>query len=202
MIWKRIKLGLWKRTDEDEKEVARQDLAELTAGADQGKLDLVYFDGSGFNLWAKAVYAWQRRGERLTVPVTRGKSQNVLGFMWHRCQRFESFVFEGTIDSAVLIACFDQIARQFEQKTVIVIDNAPIHRSEEFQEKINEWEKRGLHIYFLPTYCPSLNKIEMLWKKIKYEWLSFEAYTSAKHLCEELDQILSQIGSKYYITFA
>ena len=74
--------------------------------------------------------------------------------------------------------------------------------SEEFEEKINEWEQRGLHIYYLPTYCLSLNKIEMLWKKIKYEWLSWEAYTSAKNLCGELDQVLSQIGSKYYITFA
>lgn len=202
MIWKRIKLGLWKRTDEDEKEFARQDLAHLTGKADQGKIDLVYFDGSGFNLWAKVVYAWQRKGERITVPVTRGKSQNVLGFMWHRCQRFESFVFEGTIDSNIVIACFDRIARNLEQKTVIVIDNAPIHRSQEFEEKIQEWENLGLKIYFLPTYCPSLNKIEMLWQKIKYEWLSFEAYTSYKHLCEELDQVLSQISSKYYITFA
>ena len=74
-------MGLWKRTNEDEKEFARQDLARLTKEAGQGKLDLVYFDGSGFNLWAKVVYAWQRKGERITVPVTRGKSQNVLGFM-------------------------------------------------------------------------------------------------------------------------
>jgi hypothetical protein len=29
-LWKRIKLGLWKRPDADEKEFARQDLAELT----------------------------------------------------------------------------------------------------------------------------------------------------------------------------
>ena len=42
----------------------------------------------------------------------------------------------------------------------------------------------------------------MLWQKIKYDWLSWEAYTSYKNLCEELDQVLSQIGSKYYITFA
>jgi hypothetical protein len=41
---------LWKRTDEHEKEFARQDLAQLTEKADQGKIDLVYFDGSGFNL--------------------------------------------------------------------------------------------------------------------------------------------------------
>ena len=202
MIWKRIKLGLWKRTDEDEKEFARQDLARLSEKADQGKIDLVYFDGSGFNLWAKVVYAWQKRGERISIPVTKGKSQNVLGFMWHRCQRFESFVFEGTIATNVVIACFDRIAHNLAQKTVVVIDNAPIHRSEEFEEKINEWAELGLQIYYLPTYCPSLNKLEMLWQKIKYDWLSWEAYSSYRNLCEELDKVLSQIGSTYYITFA
>jgi len=80
-LWKRIKLGLWKKTDEDEKEFARQDLAELTTKADRGEIELVYFDQSGFNLWAKVVYAWQKRGERITVPVSKGKSSNVLGFM-------------------------------------------------------------------------------------------------------------------------
>lgn len=195
-------MGLWKKTDADEKEFARQDLAELTKKADQGLLDLVYFDGSGFNLSAKVVYAWQKRGTRIVIPVTRGTSQNVLGFMWHRCQKFSSFVFEGVIDSNVVISCFDLIAQSLEKETVIVLDNAPIHRSEEFAEKIEEWEKQGLKIYFLPTYCPSLNKIELLWKKIKYEWLSWEAYSSYKNLCRELDEILSQVGSKYYITFA
>ncbi len=56
-------------------------LVELTKKADQGLIDLVYFDQSGFNLWAKVVYAWQKRGERIVIPVSKGKSQNVLGFM-------------------------------------------------------------------------------------------------------------------------
>lgn len=182
--------------------IATQELAQLTRQADEGLLDLVYFDGSGFNLSAKVVYAWQKRGARIVVPVSTGKAQNVLGFLWHRCQRFESFVFEGSIDSNVVIGCFDLIAHKLEKETVIVIDNAPMHTSEEFAERIEEWERRGLKVYYLPTYCPSLNKIEMLWKKIKYEWLSWEAYKSAKNLCEELDKVLSQIGSKYHITFA
>jgi transposase len=177
-------------------------LAELTKKADADELDLVYFDGSGFNLWAKVVYAWQKRGERITVPVTKGKSHNVLGFMWHRCQKFSSFVFEGSIDSNVVIACFDIIAQSITKETVIVLDNAPSHRSEEFEEKIEEWEKLGLKVYFLPAYCPSLNKIEMLWEKIKYDWLSLEAYSSYKNLSQELDNILSQIGSKYLISFS
>jgi len=177
-------------------------LSELTQKADKDEIDLVYFDGSGFNLWAKVVYAWQKRGERISVPVSKGTSNNVLGFMWHRCQKFSSFVFEGGVDSNVVIACFDIIAKSVEKETWIVLDNAPVHRSEEFEEKIEEWEKLGLKIYFLPTYCPSLNKIEMLWKKIKYDWLSWEAYSSYKNLCEELDKVLSQIGSIYYITFS
>jgi hypothetical protein len=158
---------LWKKPDEVEKEFARQDLAKLTEKADQGLLDLVYFDQSGLNLWAKVVYAWQKRGERIRVPVSKGKSNNVLGFMWHRCEKFESFVFEGSVDSNVVIGCFDRIAQSIEKETVIVLDNAPIHRSEEFEEKIEEWAKQGLKIYYLPAYCPSLNKIEMLWKKLE-----------------------------------
>lgn len=193
---------MWKRADADEKEFARQDLEELTKKADAGEIDLVYFDGSGFNLWAKIVYAWQKRGERIIVPVTRGTSQNVLGFMWHRCQKFSSFVFEGAINSQVVVGCFDIFAQSLERETVIVIDNAPAHTSQEFDEEIEKWEKLGLKIFFLPTYCPSLNKIEMLWKKIKYDWLSWEAYNCQKSLGKELDKILAQIGSLYRITFA
>ncbi len=177
-------------------------MTKLTAKADQGLIDLIYGDQSGFNLCAKVVYAWQKRGERIVIPVSKGKSQNVLGFMWHRCQRFSSFVFEGSTDSNVMIGCLDIIAQSIEKETVIVLDNAPIHRSEEFAEKIKEWAKLGLKIYFLPAYCPSLNKIEMLWDKIKYDWLSWDAYSCYKNLCKELDKVLSQIGSLYHITFA
>ena len=193
---------MWKKADENEKEFARQDLAQLTEKADKGLIDLVYGDQSGFNLSSKVVYAWQKRGERIVIPVSRGKSQTVLGFLWHRCQRFASFVFEDSVDSHVMIGCLDLIAQSIEKETWIVLDNSPIHRSEEFEEKIEEWAKPGLKIYFLPIYCPDLNKIEMLWEKIKYDWLLLKAYGSYKNLCQELDKVLSQIGSLYQITFA
>ena len=157
-LWKRIKLGLWKKTDQDEKEFARQDLEKLTKKANLGLIDLVYGDQSGFNLGAKVVYAWQKGGERIVIPASRGTSQNVVGFIWHRCQRFESFVFAGSVDSQVIIECLDLIAQSKDKETWVVLDNSPIHRSEEFEEKIAEWAKLGLKIYFLPTYCPSLNK--------------------------------------------
>jgi len=56
---------LWKKTDADEKEFTKQDLAKLTKKADQRLIDLVYGDQAGFNLEVKVGYAWQKRGERL-----------------------------------------------------------------------------------------------------------------------------------------
>jgi transposase len=193
---------LWKQPDEDEKALAKQDLARLTKKADKGLIDLIYGDQSGFNLSAKVVYAWQKQGERIMIPTSKGKSQNVVGFMWHRCQKFESFVVEGSTDSHLIIYCLDLIAQNIDKKTVLVLDNAPIHHSQDFEEKLEEWARLGLTIYFLPAYCPSLNKIELLWEKIKYDWLPWDAYSSYKSLCQKLDEILSQIGSKYLVTFS
>ncbi len=54
---------------------------------------------------------------------------------------------------------------------------------------------------FLPSYSPELNLIEMLWKKIKYEWLPMDIYGSFKTMSEGLFEVLKGIGSKYRITF-
>ncbi|MDD5275924.1 MAG: transposase [Methylovulum sp.] len=36
------------------------------------------------------------------------------------------------------------------------------------------WTWNFLPIYFLPPYSPELSRIEILWRKIKYEWLPFK----------------------------
>ncbi len=46
-------------------------------------------------------------------------------------------------------------------------------------------------------YSPELNLIEILWRKIKYNWLPLRAYLSFDHLQSELKNILDQFGSKY-----
>ena len=94
------------------------------------------------------------------------------------------------------------MSRLIEKETWVVVDNAPTHSSEEFDDQLDEWERRGLHVFFLPSYCPELNLIELLWRKIKYEWLPVSAYESYKAFVQALDEVLSQVGSKYQITFA
>jgi transposase len=89
-----------------------------------------------------------------------------------------------------------------KKPTYLVIDNAPIHTSDEFEENIETWQKLGLTIVRLAPYSPELNLIENLWRKIKYEWMPFSAYDSFKALDDNLYDILANVGKKYTITFS
>ncbi len=63
------------------------------------------------------------------------------------------------------------------------------------------WQEKGLTIFWLPTYSPQLNLIEILWKKIKYEWLDASAYDSWTNLVEAVENILKKVGENYTINF-
>jgi transposase len=54
--------------------------------------------------------------------------------------------------------------------------------------------KAGLSIVHIAPYSPELNIIEIVWRKIKFEWMPFSAYTSFKNLKESLYEILVSIG--------
>ena len=91
---------------------------------------------------------------------------------------------------------------QTKQPAIVIVDNAPVHTSAAFLAKIEDWYSYGLVVHFLPTYSPELNLIEILWRKIKYEWLPFDAYLSYANLKTEVLNVLSQVGIKYTITYA
>jgi transposase len=50
---------------------------------------------------------------------------------------------------------------------------------------------QNLFLQNIPPYSPELNKIEILWRKIKYERLNFSAYESFAALKENLNHIFS-----------
>jgi transposase len=83
----------------------------------------------------------------------------------------------------------------------VFLDNAPVHKSQEFVKHIAQWVKRGLIIKYLPAYAPELNLIEILWRFMKYSCLPFSAYASFQCLYEAIEQILIRIGTEYTITF-
>ncbi|MDM8567897.1 IS630 family transposase, partial [Candidatus Halobeggiatoa sp. HSG11] len=160
-------------------------VAELLIKEKQGEINVYYFDESGFNLQPCVPYAWQEIGTYIEIPSSRSNSLNVLGFINHDCQ-FESFVFEGSVNTDVVVTCFENFVQTIDKPTYVLIDNAPWHTSDFFLAHQHDWEQLGLYTISIPPYSPQLNIIEMLWRKMKYEWMPFSAYTSFESLQNEL----------------
>ena len=199
--WKRIRKSLRSKRDPDSFEQSRQQLATLIEQSKQKEIDLFYFDESGFTLEPCIPYAWQHRGETIEVPCAKSKRLNVLGFVNRECS-FTSVVFEGPVTSAVVVASIDHFISTLRRPTVLIMDNASVHTSFEFLENIEHWQKHGLTIVNIAPYSPELNLIEIVWRKIKYEWMPFAAYESFQSLKEYLFDILANIGKSYTIEFA
>jgi transposase len=201
MTWRRIKKQVADEPDPLIYKAKTEELAELKKRDRAGEIDLRYVDETGFCLEPYVPYAWQEKGEQIMVDSQISKRLNAFGIM-NRRQELEVFLFEGTINSDVVIACIDRFSDLIKIETVLVIDNASIHTSNAFLAKQSEWEEKGLTIFFLPTYSPELNIIEILWRFIKYQWIEIDAYKSWSSLVHAVENIFIKFGSEYTINFA
>jgi transposase len=200
-LWKRIKKAPAQPPDPQKYNRSRDLIARLQAREVQGACDLWYFDGAGFCLEPYLPYAWQPIGTCIQVPTTsHSRRLNVLGFL-KRTNDIYPYMVEGNIDTSVIIACFDQVSEQIDKRSYVFLDNAPMHRSKAFIQRIPKWVRKGLIVKYLPAYSPELNLIEILWRFIKYYWLPFSAYTSFQSLCDAVEDILRRFGTDYTINF-
>jgi transposase len=173
----------------------------LSALAAVGLIDLYFGDESGF--WQNPVIAraWQFSGEEIRIFPEKGKRLAVFGLLDLNCEgRFWTSV--ETIKSEFVIECLERwLQEKGEKPRVLVLDNAKIHRSRIVQEKLVEWEEKGFYIFNLPPYSPHLNIIEILWRKMKYEWLKPADYFSFESLTKAIKEILGSLGAEYKINF-
>ena len=173
--WKRVRKSL--KSLRDPKAFARcqRELAALQQQEDQGKIDLYYFDESGFALDPTIPYAWQEPKSVIALPARRSGRINVLGFM-HRHNDVHPSMFAQSIHTGVVMACFDALCHTITKQPVVVVDKASIHRREALEDRRPSWTQHGLLIKYLSPYSPALNLLEILWRRIKYAWLPFSAY--------------------------
>lgn len=84
--------------------------------------------------------------------------------------------------------------------TVIIFDNASVHLKAA-KEYAEAWAEKGLFVWFLPTYSPHLNIAEILWKKLKYEWLQATDYADKETLHTAVRSRLDEVGKSLKIAF-
>jgi transposase len=198
--WKRFRKSFWKKQDPIEYEKKLAELKQLIQLYLSVYIDLYFADESGFNMEGYVPYGWQPKGEYIEITPAKTKGTQVFGLM-SLDNQLHSYTFKGSTNSQMVISFLEDFRTGIKKRTVVVMDNAPIHRSKEFESKIENWKEDDLFIFFLPKYSPHLNPIEILWRMIKYRWLPYEILESQVMLDQSLDQILQGFGSEYTINF-
>jgi len=66
--------------------------------------------------------------------------------------------------------------QQTGQLTVIILDNASVHKSQLAQQQQECWQQQGLLLFFLPPYSPQMNRIEDEWLHLKRDELASRVF--------------------------
>jgi transposase len=185
-----------------QQERVKRTLVRLHRLEDAGQCQVLYTDESGFCLSPSLPYLWQKKGQTVGLPAkAHSRRLNVLGFLG-KDNRLHSFQTQERITAEFVIESIEALLPTLPGPTVLVLDNASVHRSKLVQARRKEWKKKGLRLLFLPPYCPHLNLIEILWRMVKYRWLDCAAYADFQTLCQCVTNILAKVGTQYQISFA
>lgn len=165
-----------------------------------GSIDLYFGDESSFSMNPCLPYGWSPKGERIKIFPQRNKRVNLFGVFRpdNFCITYES---AENVNSEFLIRSIDDFCRYLKKPTVLVLDNAPTHRSKKFLAAVERWMEKDLYIFFLPRYSPHLNLAETFWRKAKYEWLRPSDYGSFAKFKKKVKVIFNNIGLEYKIQF-
>lgn len=150
-------------------------------------------------------YWWTKkgRGHQHRVPTRWGKQGrvNLLGTL---ClgegeeRLLEYRLLEGSCRTGEVVGYLDLLAEKAEvegRPVVVVLDDAPFHTAGAVREKRAEWEQKGLKLYYLPAYCPHLNPIEGVWRRLKGFLMPRRFYDSLAELKRAVLNALSLLGA-------
>lgn len=201
--WKRVRKSLKDQQDAVLMAFFNQELHQLSYAHEQGELTLWFYDETGLGLNPTGLYAWQRSAPAVHLPAHRGQGFTVAGFL-SADNTLQAFSYAGPTTSQAFIQFVDAWIAQHPPtgKTVLVLDNASFHCSGDVLAQRKVWASQQVYLQYLPAYGSELNRIEVLWHRLKHEWLELAAYATPRSLRQAVEDVLRQFGEKYTITFA
>lgn len=169
--------------------------------SEQGLLDLYYGDESRVSLQPCVPYAWQFKNQEVFMPSTQGRGLNCFALLSRANEcRFETT--HNAINARFIVEQLEVLSWGLKRITVVVLDNAPPHVAKQVQACREAWQQRGLFLFYLPPYSPHLNIAEVLWRKLKYQWLQAQDYFDTQTLFYRVRQALAAVGTLLQIHFA
>ncbi len=176
-------------------------MGELEELAEEQLIDLYYGDEARVSTEPCIPYGWQFADEDVFFPSEKSGGVNCFALLSRNNQcRFETT--QKYITAEFIFEQLEKLSFGLPRLTVIVLDNASIHTAAIIKERLGVWQERGLFVFYLPRYSPHLNIAEVLWRKLKYEWLSPLDYVSKENLFYTVRQALAAVGTNLRINFS
>jgi len=169
--------------------------------SEAGEIDLYYGDETHVCSQGYVPYGWQFPDEEVCIFSEKAYKINCLGLI-SRQNACRWQTTESTIDAQFVVEFMEEFSFQISRKTFVVLDNARLHKAKIIRERIPYWQKRGLYIFFLPPYSPHLNIAEIVWRKLKKEWLNPEDYLYKDKLFYAVNRCMASVGHSLRIKFS
>lgn len=126
-------------------------------------------DETGFAPGTNRSHGYSIKGSRIygNVDSNRRPRTSLIGG-YRDNKLIAPVLFNGNCNTNTMnIWLKDHLLPDLNPGSVIVMDNAAFHKSQETRDIIKE---AGCFVLFLPPYSPHLNPIEKLWANIKRAW--------------------------------
>ena len=126
-----------------------------------GSKSMVFIDESGLEEFEYCALGWSKKGKKIWGEKSgkRGKRENlVAGRRKGKKDFIAPMIFTGSLNAEGFEGWLSlYLLPSLTQASILIMDNAPIHRKTAIRELV---EETGHQVLFLPKYSPDLNDIE------------------------------------------
>ncbi len=202
--WKRTRYVPSKPPNPEEEREARDELESLKRGLGGRDHPEVPGPERGISLCLPPAYSCTMKGRANRHEVrTRWGKQGRINLidtlrLGEGVELVEYRMLEGACRTGEVLGYLDALAEQAareDRRVVVVLDNAPFHKAGAIRAARPGWEAKGLELYYLPAYCPHLNLIEGVWKRLKGFLMPRRFYDSLAELKQAVLSALRLLGA-------
>lgn len=195
--YRRTAQTLKHKQDPAKAERAARVVDNLEAKAAAGRLTLYYLDECGFAPTLPTGSSWTLPGQRKLVEYEAPRGRRVNALAAYRphgpSPRLDVFTAERTWEGHDLLA-FLRALPWAAVPRVVVLDHGPLHTSGLVRQARRDPAGKGVHLYYLPSYSPEFNRIEGVFRQVKYQGLPQRSYTRRLELREAVERSFGEYG--------